>query len=127
MGCSLARIMVIDDDSTILELLEATMGGGPNEVLVASGADEAVATVRASRVDLLVLDLDLPGSDGRQIVEELRGSGSQVPVIVLTGSGRARERELLSAGAQAYLTKPFSPIELIGRVEAMLADLPRRA
>lgn len=117
---------MIDDDPTILELLEATMGGGSNEVLVASGADEALATVQASRVDLIVLDLDLPGSDGRQIIQDLRGSGSQVPVIVLTGSGRTRERELLSAGAQAYLTKPFSPIELIGRVEVMLAGPPRR-
>lgn len=116
---------MIDDDPTILELLEATMGGGSNEVLLAAEADEGVAMVRASAVDLLVLDLDLPGGDGRQVVEELRGLGSQIPIIVLTGSGRARERELLSAGAQVYLTKPFSPIELVGRVEAMLGA-PRR-
>lgn len=117
----MSRILVIDDDGTILELLEATLGGGPHEVAVAGDAREAMEAVRASPPDLIVLDLDLPGSDGRQILEALHGLGSQAPVIVLTGSGRARERELLSAGAQAYLTKPFSPLELIGRVEAMLA------
>lgn len=116
-----ARILLIDDDRTILELLEATLGGGPHEVAIASDAGEAVAAVGVARPDVILLDLDLPGSDGRQILEAIRGLGCQAPVIVLTGSGRARERELLSAGAHAYLTKPFSPLELIGRVEAMLS------
>ncbi len=120
MNVGMARILVIDDDCTILELLEATLGG-PHEVAVANDAEEAVTAVRATQPDLIVLDLDLPGSDGRLILESIRGLGSRAAVIVLTGSGRARERELLSAGAQAYLTKPFSPLELIGRVEALLA------
>lgn len=123
----MARILLIDDDRTILELLEATLGGGPHEVVVAADASEAEGAVRSTPPDVILLDLDLPGSDGRQILEGVRGLGSRAPVIVLTGSGRARERELLSAGAQAYLTKPFSPLELIGRVEAMLASPARRS
>lgn len=117
----MARILVVDDDPAIRDLLLATLGFGAHEVLTAESGDEAVAQAGRAPPDVVVLDLDLPGQDGEAILRRLRGAGVQARVLVLTGSGRGREAAMRAAGAFDYLTKPFSPLELIARLEGALS------
>lgn len=117
----MARILLVDDDETIRDLLEATLRFGAHEVDVAGDPGQIAAAFARSSPDLVVLDLDLPGTSGLQILERLRAGGATCHFVVLTGSGRAREQELRRAGAAAYLTKPFSPLELIAAIDEVLA------
>ncbi len=114
------KILVVDDEEHIIELVELYLV--KEGYLVVSAQDGAAALERFSleKPDLLVLDIMLPGKDGLDVLREIRKS-SQVPVIMLT----ARESEVdkvvgLELGADDYLTKPFSPRELVARVKAVL-------
>jgi DNA-binding response OmpR family regulator len=90
------------------------------EVIVAAEGGAALASVRGSKPDLLVLDLGLPGRDGLDVARELRTS-SNVPIIILTARGEEADRIVgLELGADDYVVKPFSPKELVARVRAVL-------
>lgn len=119
----MTRILVVDDDCVVRELLEATLGFDRYRVSIAEDGEAALAAFeRPGRApDLVVLDLDLPGTSGLAVLRRLRGLQHRVPVVVLTGSGREREAELRAAGASAYLLKPFSPLGLLAEIEATLA------
>jgi len=114
------KILVVDDEEHIIELVELYLSKEGYQVVKATDGDEAVEKFTVEKPDLLVLDIMLPGRDGLDVLREVRKT-SQVPVIMLT----ARESEVdkvvgLELGADDYLTKPFSPRELVARVKAVL-------
>lgn len=118
----MARILIVDDDHMIRDLLQATLSFGEQEIVVAHDGAAALAAFAMAPPDVVILDLDLPGNlGGLGILENLKARGTRAQFIVLTGSGRGREAALRSAGAIGYLTKPFSPIELIGQIEVALS------
>jgi DNA-binding response OmpR family regulator len=119
-------ILVVDDEPRIVDLARDYLAHAGYAVLTADDGPSALATARARHPDLVVLDLGLPGLDGLDVTRELRRDGS-IPIVMLT----ARDDELdkllgLELGADDYLTKPFSPRELVARVRAVLrrADRP---
>ncbi|MGW2788193.1 response regulator transcription factor [Streptomyces populi] len=115
-----ARVLVVDDDPTVSEVVAGYLDRAG--YLVDRADDGPTALVRAGehRPDLVVLDLMLPGMDGLEVCRLLRGEGP-VPVIMLTARGDEEDRILgLEVGADDYVTKPFSPRELVLRVESVL-------
>jgi DNA-binding response OmpR family regulator len=122
-------ILVVDDEPKIATLARDYLEHAGFAVLTASDGTSALTTIRQRRPDLVVLDLGLPGLDGLDVTRELRRD-STIPIVMLT----ARDDELdkllgLELGADDYLTKPFSPRELVARVRAVLrrADRPPEA
>jgi DNA-binding response OmpR family regulator len=122
-------ILVVDDEPRIVELARDYLEHAGFAVLTAADGPSALATVRTRHPDLVVLDLGLPGLDGLDVTRQLRTGErtAALPIVMLT----ARDDELdkllgLELGADDYLTKPFSPRELVARVRAVLrrADRP---
>jgi two-component system response regulator MtrA len=115
-----ACVLVVDDDPALAEMLGIVLRReGIEPVFVASGAD-AVPTFRATRPDLVLLDIMLPGRDGLDVCRELR-SHSNVPIVMLTArSDTIDVVRGLEAGADDYVVKPFKPAELVARVRARL-------
>jgi DNA-binding response OmpR family regulator len=126
------HILVVDDDPALRELLATYLGDNELRVTtVASGAAMAEAFDREAN-DLVVLDLRLPGEDGLQLARALRERAA-VPIVLLTGRAEEADRVMgLELGADDYVTKPFSPRELLARIRAVLrryhapTDLPAR-
>jgi DNA-binding response OmpR family regulator len=111
-------ILVVEDDSAIRRLLEYTIFAGGYPVQVANNPILALGMLEG--IDLVVTDLEMPGRDGFWLIQELR-KRSDVPIIVLTASGEDRsEREVLSLGANAFLTKPCSRPQLLEVIRALL-------
>jgi DNA-binding response OmpR family regulator len=126
-----ARILVVDDDEQLRSLLLLVLDGEGYTVLTASDAAGAVREVERGAVDLVVLDISLGPDDGRMVLGKIREMGT-LPVILISGKSDTADRVLgLRLGADDYLTKPFSPVELVARVETVLrrsgADSERRA
>lgn len=120
------KVLVVDDDAKIVELVKLYLNRDGYKVLVAYDGIEALSLARESHPDLIVLDLMLPGCDGLEVCRTLRNE-SDVPIIMLTA--RTTENDKLTGldlGADDYVTKPFSPKELAARVRAVLRRLPRR-
>jgi DNA-binding response OmpR family regulator len=114
------RILVVDDEPHIVELVRYNLQQEGFEVLTAGDGETVLARVRADRPDLVVLDIMLPGLDGLEVCRRLRRE-SAVPIIMLTARGGEVERVVgLEQGADDYVTKPFSPRELVARVRAVL-------
>ncbi len=114
------RVLVVDDEPQIRKFLEISLRAQGYKVETAADGEGGVQAMAAHGADLVILDLGLPGIDGREVLRRLR-EWSQVPVIVLTV--RADEREkvaALDAGANDYVTKPFGVQELMARVRALL-------
>ncbi|MDT3395377.1 response regulator transcription factor [Streptomyces sp. B1866] len=114
------HVLIVDDDPTVSEVVAGYLERGGFAVRRAADGPAALAAARDRRPDLVVLDLMLPGMDGLQVCRELRGIGP-VPVIMLTARSDEEDRVLgLELGADDYVTKPFSPRELVLRVESVL-------
>ena len=114
------HILVVDDDPTISDVVARYLRGDGFEVDVALDGQTALDQATESYPDLVVLDLMLPKIDGLEVCRRLRDLGD-VPIIMLTAKGEETDRLLgLSLGADDYLTKPFSPRELVARVKAVL-------
>jgi DNA-binding response OmpR family regulator len=118
-------ILVVDDEPRIVGLARDYLEHAGFRVITASDGRTAVESARRDRPDLVVLDLGLPGLDGLDVTRELRRDGS-IPIVMVT----ARDDELdkllgLELGADDYLTKPFSPRELVARVKAVLRRTDR--
>ena len=116
----MATILVVDDEPRIVQLVRDYLEHGGFTVLTASDGPAALRTARTGRPDLVVLDLGLPGLDGLDVARSLR-RGGEVPIIMLTARTEESDRIVgLELGADDYLTKPFSPKELVARVRAVL-------
>jgi DNA-binding response OmpR family regulator len=117
---AVARVLVVDDDPSIRQMIVDYLGDNEMQVTaLASGRDIADVTARET-IDLLVLDLKLPGEDGMDIARRIRAD-SDIPIIMLTGRRDEADRVMgLELGADDYLTKPFSPRELLARIRALL-------
>jgi two-component system, OmpR family, response regulator len=115
-----ARILVVDDEPNIAELLSAALSFEGYQVGVASTGAEAIEQVRAFRPNLVMLDVMLPDFDGTEVCRRLRNQGEQMPIVFLTARDATQEKvEGLSMGDD-YVTKPFSIEELMARVGAIL-------
>jgi two-component system OmpR family response regulator len=114
------HILVVDDDRDIRDLLSRFLLRSGLRVSVARDSREMEQVLRDSRIDLVVLDLMLPGKDGLTICRELH-AGTTMPVIMLTAMGEPTDRIVgLELGADDYLAKPFEPRELLARIRAVL-------
>ncbi|MCD0161336.1 response regulator [Deinococcus sp. 14RED07] len=119
-------ILIADDHADLRKLIRMTLLGGPFTVLEAEDGVQALADARARRPDLIILDVMMPGElDGYQVCAAVKADPAlrDVPVILVTA--RAQRADLQAgqeAGADAYLIKPFSPMELLERVTAMLGN-----
>lgn len=113
-------ILVVDDETKILRLARDYLEHAGFTVLTAETGQTALATARQDKPDLIVLDLGLPDLDGLDVTRSLRKE-SNVPIIMLTARGDESDKLIgLELGADDYLTKPFSPKELVARVRAVL-------
>ena len=122
----MTRILVVEDEPTIAIGLQDDLEAEGYEVEVASDGDTAAIKAASGRFDLILLDVMLPGKDGFTICRELRAAGSRAPIILLTARGQEQDKILgLGLGADDYVTKPFSPRELIARIQAVLRRATR--
>jgi DNA-binding response OmpR family regulator len=122
----MAEVLVVDDDPTVREVVVSYLRAGGHRVTDVGDGESALAAMRTGRADLVVLDLMLPGIDGLEVCRRIRGAG-EVPVIMLTALGAETDRVMgLEMGADDYVTKPFSPRELVLRVESVLRRAGRR-
>jgi len=114
------KILVVDDEPHILELVRYNLTQEGYEVLTAHDGAQAVVRAREAQPDLIILDIMLPYVDGLEVCRQIRRA-STVPIIMLTAKGGELERVVgLEIGADDYVTKPFSPRELVARVRAIL-------
>ena len=114
------HVLVVDDDPTVAEVVAGYLTGAGYTVARAANGPTALEQYTANRPDLAVLDLMLPGMDGFEVCRRMRAHGP-VPVIMLTARGDEEDRILgLETGADDYVTKPFSPRELVLRVDSVL-------
>ncbi|MBY0572896.1 MAG: two-component system response regulator OmpR [Undibacterium sp.] len=121
MHDSKAKILVVDDDSRLRDLLRRYLTEQGFQVIVAENALSMNKLWLREHFDLLVLDLMLPGEDGLSICRRLRGSGDTTPIIMLTAKAEDVDRIIgLEMGADDYLPKPFNPRELVARIHAVL-------
>ena len=125
-GRARLRALVVDDERPLVEIVRSYLEREGFEVLVAYDGEQAVEAARTERPDLVVLDLMLPGIDGIEACRQIRGF-SDAYIVMLTAKAEETDKIIgLSTGADDYLTKPFSPGELVARVRAMLRR-PRSA
>ena len=115
------KILVVDDDLRLRDLLQrylSEQGFAVYTVADAAGMDK---TLSRERIDLMVLDLMLPGEDGLSICRRMRGTKNTIPIVMLTAKGEEVDRIVgLEMGADDYLPKPFNPRELVARINAVL-------
>lgn len=120
------RILVVDDDARLRNLLERYLDEQGFAVKAVADAPQMDRALTREHFDLMVLDLMLPGEDGLSICRRLRGTGSSLPIVMLTARGDEVDRIIgLEIGADDYLPKPFNPRELLARVNAVLRRRPR--
>ena len=116
----MVRILIVDDEPKIVRLVTDYLEAAGFGVLMAGSGEEALMRVRTEHPDLVVLDLGLPGLDGLDVTRALRRDG-ELPVIMLTARDDETDRIIgLELGADDYVTKPFSPRELVARIRAVL-------
>lgn len=119
------KIIVVDDDERIRDLLRRYLDQEGFEVMVAEDGPSLSRLLTREIADLIVLDLMMPGEDGLSLCRRLRGSGNTTPIIMLTAKGEDVDRIVgLEVGADDYLTKPFNPRELLARINAVLRRRP---
>jgi two-component system, OmpR family, response regulator len=114
------HVLAVDDDPSVRQMIADYLGDNDIEVTAVGTRREIASAMARNTIDLVILDLKLPGEDGMQIARELR-SDSDIPIIMLTGRRDEADRVMgLELGADDYLTKPFSPRELLARIRALL-------
>ena len=115
------RILIVEDEETILMALQDDLELEGYEVASASDGLQGLARAREGGFDLIILDVMLPGLDGFEVCKRLRAEGMTTPIIILTAKSQEVDKVLgLELGADDYVTKPFSPRELLARVKAGL-------
>lgn len=127
------RVLIVEDERKLAEALKTGLGQVGYAVDVVHDGESAITRIKLYRkeYDLVILDLMLPGADGKAVCREVRAEGITVPVLVLTARSEIEHKvELLNAGADDYMVKPFAFEELLARIEALLrrptTALPKR-
>ena len=121
----MTTILVVDDEPSIVELVRFTLEDAEVRVVEASDGAEALILARRIKPDLVLLDVQMPRLDGLEVCRQLRRESdfARTPIIMLTAAGQQADRARgLGAGADEYLTKPFSPLALLALVEALLPE-----
>ncbi|HXD49615.1 MAG TPA: response regulator transcription factor [Gemmatimonadaceae bacterium] len=117
----MSRILVVEDNADLAAGIEYNLSLERYDVRVAGDGKEAIAAVGEWRPDLVLLDLMLPGADGYQVLQAIRGAGNKVPVIILSARGEEADKVRgFRFDADQYVTKPFGILELLERVAALL-------
>jgi len=119
-----AKILVIDDDRVILELLNLSLGKADFEVIGAENGEAGIEVFKQKKPDLVIADIAMPGMDGYQVVTQIRAmdaAGGHIPIIILTAHEQSVMRDYAKElGADLYLTKPVTPRQLIDKIEELL-------
>ncbi|WP_329958777.1 response regulator transcription factor [Sporosarcina sp. G11-34] len=122
------KILIVEDEPSIRTLLDYNLKQAQFETILVEDGEEAILKASSEKPDLILLDLMLPKMDGIEVCKSLRQAGSNIPVIMLTAKGDEFDKvHGLEIGADDYMTKPFSPREVVARVNAVLrrsADRP---
>lgn len=119
----MSTILVADDEDSLRLLIRTTLEGADTTIVEAGDGLAALEMARQEPPDLIVLDWMMPGKSGLEVARELRASPrtASIPILMLTAMAQEKDRKrALAAGVQAFLIKPFSPLELLERVQAML-------
>jgi DNA-binding response OmpR family regulator len=117
----LAKILIIEDARDVAKLMAEWLGFSDFNVDLCHDGHKAAELLGASTYDLIILDLGLPGLDGVEVLQALRGGGNATPVLVVSGRGAIDSKvDCLELGADDYLTKPFHFRELVSRAKALL-------
>lgn len=119
------KVLVVDDEVNITQILEFSIGSEGYEVLSASNGEEAVEKARREQPDLIILDIMMPRIDGYETCRILKSNPltKNIPVVLLTAKGRDIDKRLgYEVGATDYIIKPFSPSKLIERIHELLVN-----
>ncbi len=122
-----ATVLVCDDEDVLRALIRASLADGDYTVVEARDGDEALEQAHATRPDVILLDMMMPGRSGLEVLAELRQAPdlAQTPVLMLTARVQPADREAAAAlGATRFLGKPFSPRELVDAVDDLLRSAP---
>jgi two-component system response regulator CpxR len=120
-GVLMERVLIIDDDRELCELVEELLEDEGFEVEVANRSEQGLGRALSGEHSLVVLDVMMPGMNGFEVLRRLRAEGSHIPVLMLTARGEDVDRIVgLEIGADDYLPKPFNPRELVARIQAIL-------
>jgi two-component system, OmpR family, KDP operon response regulator KdpE len=120
----MTRVLVIDDEGSILRALQINLTARKYEVVTAADGATGLAAIARARPDVLILDLGLPDMDGTDVIKGIRGQAS-TPIIVLSAAGQESTKvAALDAGADDYITKPFGMDELLARLRAAVRRAP---
>ncbi len=117
------KVLIVEDEAAIQELIAVNLESAGHHALRASDAEQALTIIRQTLPDLVLLDWMLPGQSGLAIARNLRGSERTrtIPIIMLTAKSAEQDKIIgLEAGADDYVTKPFSPRELLARIKAVM-------
>ena len=121
----MTTILVVDDEPPIVDLVRFTLEDADVRVVEASDGAEALVVAKRTIPDLVLLDVHMPHLDGFEVCRQLRSEPAlaRIPIVMLTASGQEADRARgRAAGADEYLTKPFSPLALLALVEALVPD-----
>jgi len=119
------RILLVDDDPGLRTLLKTTFEVADVDVVEAESAEAARRRIRAARPDVIVLDVNMPGTTGLELCAELKGAPAtrEIPVVLLTGADGETSADAKRVGADAFVRKPFSPLELLSVAERLAGGL----
>jgi len=118
---SAAHVLAVDDDPSVRQMITDYLGDNEIRVTAVASSRQIAEVMARDTIDLVVLDLRLPGEDGMDVARKLREEFAGLPIILLTGRKEEADRVMgLELGADDYLTKPFSPRELLARIRALL-------
>lgn len=115
------RVLIVDDDEAVQSVLYKVISTGGFDAMVASGGEEALSLIERNRFDLILLDINMRGIDGFEVVQTIRQRGVETPIIIV--SGRQEDYDTLyglDIGADDYVTKPFNPVVLGAKVKALI-------
>lgn len=118
------KVLIVDDENNVRRLVAATLSGGDYEVLQAKDGVEALETIRRERPTVVLLDIQMPGLDGIEVCRQVKADPKlrDTVVVMLTAQAQAdARRRATSAGADTFLTKPFSPLQVLEIVERRVA------